>query len=165
MLDLQYLKTVLDYDSNTGVFTHRTTRSPKAFPGAKAGRINTNGHRQIGLDGERYMAHRLAWFWVHGIWPSDEIDHINGNRDDNRIRNLRSATRKQNMENQALHCNNASGFRGISWHKANEKWTAYVNHNGKRFYLGIYSSVTEAVAVVRAKRDELFTHHKTEYSA
>ena len=165
MFTLGYLKTVLDYNPETGVFTHKTNRSPKAYPGATAGRINTNGHRQIGIDGERYMAHRLAWFWVHGVWPTDQIDHINGNRDDNRIDNLRPATHKQNMENQTLHCNNGSGFRGVSWHKANKKWAAYVNHNGKRKYLGIYASVDDAIRVVRLARNQLFTHHLTEHSA
>ena len=165
MLTLDYLKTVLEDDSETGVFTHKPTRSPKAYPGAVAGRINTNGHRQIGIDGERYMAHRLAWFWIHGVWPTDQIDHINGDRDNNCISNLRPATQKQNMENQMLHCNNGSGFRGVSWHKANKKWTAYVNHNGKRLYLGIYQSVDDAIKVVKASRDMLFTHHLTEHSA
>lgn len=165
MIDVQYLKTVLNYDPETGVFIHKTTRSPRAFPGARAGRINTNGHRQITIDGKHYMAHRLAWLWVYGIWPNILIDHINGNRDDNRIFNLRLATHKQNMENQALHCNNSSGFRGVSWHKANKKWVAYVNHNGKRFYLGSYETFDHAAAIVKAERDKFFTHNKTEYSA
>jgi hypothetical protein len=165
MISHDYLKSILHYDPETGVFTHKTVRSPKAFPGARAGRINTNGHRQIGIDGHRYMAHRLAWFYVYASWPDKQIDHINGSRDDNRILNLRLASHKQNMENQTLHSNNNSGHRGVSWHKVNRKWVAYFNHNKRRLYLGSFISVDEAVAVVKAARDQSFTHNKTEYAA
>jgi len=165
MISRQRLTELLNYDPETGVFTHKTTRGSRAYPGSVAGRINSWGYRQIGVDGRYHMAHRLAWLYMYDEWPDKQIDHINGDPDDNRLANLRLVTQKQNMENQKLHANNSSGHRGVAWNKSNGKWVAYVNHFGKRLYLGTFSEISDAASTVKRVRDQLFTHNKTEHSA
>lgn len=157
------LKRLLNYDPITGVFVWRVARKDRI--GKSAGSLNTNGHRQLKINDKHYMAHRLAWLYMRGEMPTVEIDHINGNKDDNSIDNLRLASHKQNMENVKLRINNKSGFRGVSWHKATGKWRARVEHHGKSCSLGLFNNIEDAVVAVRSARDLLFTHHKTTHSA
>lgn len=164
MLTHDRLIELLVYDPATGVFMNRVTRGRTAA-GKVVGCSNNCGYTVIRLDDELYLAQRLAWMWVYGQWPSDDIDHINGVRNDNRIENLRPATRKQNLENQALHPRNTSGHRGVSWDRRRQKWVAYVTHNRKRVQIGRFAGVDEAALAAKVKRDDLFTHNKTEYAA
>lgn len=159
------LKELLDYDPETGVFTIRLYRGGRVKAGEVAGAPMNRGYVHIKADGKKYLAHRLAWLWTHGAWPTNEIDHINGERDDNRIENLRSVTKKQNCENRKQQINNKSGYRGVHWHKASGKWQAMIRHCGELIPLGLFNDVTEAASVAKAARDKLFTHHKTEYAA
>ena len=164
MLTQSELKELLSYDPATGVFVWRVARrGVKA--GDEAGRNSGIGYRQITINGRYYLTHRLAWLYVHGVWPAEEVDHINGKRDDNRIENLRAVNRKQNGENQALQNKNQSGHRGVYWHKACGKWQASVRHHGKSYYLGLFDILEEAAAAAKQARDKLFTHHKTEHAA
>ncbi len=96
---------------------------------------------------KRIRAHHVVWCWVHGEWPVGEIDHINGDRDDNRITNLRLASVSQNRSNKIIACNNTSGYKWVSWHKASKQWRAEVWHQGKR-HLSYHS--TAKVAYERA---------------
>ena len=163
MLTQAELKELLTYDPATGVFVWRVARKDRI--GEKAGALNGFGHRQIRLNGKLYMAHRLAWLYVHGEWPKTNLDHINGIPDDNRISNLRLATSKQNQENVKLRIDNASGHRGISWNANSQKWVARVQHYKKRICVGYFNTLTEAAEAVKIKRDQLYTHNKTEYAA
>lgn len=156
------LQQLLNYDPITGQFSWATRVSQRCKPGDPAnGRDNGNGYRQITLQGEAFMAHRLAWLYVYGEWPKEEIDHINGNRSDNRITNLRKASRKQNMENKRLYRNSTSGVRGVSWDKKSQKWRAHIRSNGKSAHLGFYEDLGEASAAARAARLQTFTHNTT----
>lgn len=165
MLTQAELKEYLVYDADTGQFTRLMSATRTDRIGEIAGKNRPNGYRDIKIAGKDYLAHRLAWLYVHGEWPADQIDHINGVRSDNRIDNLRLVSRKQNMENQTLHVNNKSGYRGVYWCKVNGKWRARVKHQGKHCEAGLFDVLEEAAAAAKAMRDRLFTHHKTEYAA
>jgi hypothetical protein len=134
------LREVLAYEPATGVFTWlvRTTNSVKV--GDVAGCVNKGGYVHITIDGCCYLAHRLAWLYMSGEWPVDDLDHINGDRADNRICNLRDATESQNIANSRMQVNNKSGFKGVSWHKYARKWCACIGLNGKVKHLGYFDS-------------------------
>lgn len=128
----------VDYDPETGIFTWPKTLKNQ-WAGKQAGTIVTKGYRQIMLGQCHYMAHRLAWFLVTGQWPSSQIDHINGIKDDNRFANLREASNRENKQNSSIRADNTSGFKGVSYSKQACKWSAYIYVNGKQKKLGLFA--------------------------
>jgi HNH endonuclease/AP2 domain len=134
------LKHYLNYDPETGVFTWRITASNRAKAGNTAGCVKSLTYRHIMVGGKVYYAHRLAWLYIHGTLPECEIDHINMKHDDNRIINLRLATRTENQCNTRRASNNTSGFKGVSWDRRNEKWLAQIKINGRQIYLGLFAN-------------------------
>lgn len=144
------LREVLRYEPETGLFTwlrgHRT--------GATAGTVNVSGYVQIKVDGRLYYAHRLAWLYVYGIWPTNEVDHRNTRRSDNSLQNLRDASRTVNSENlQSAHSDGGSGLLGVSWSKEKSKWHARIRIKGRTKFLGYFeSSESAGAAYVAAKR-------------
>jgi len=157
-LDIDLLRSMLHYDPETGIFTWRSKPSKQIKIGDVAGCLGDHGYILIRLRGVLYRAHRLAWFYVYGEWPTEEVDHINGKPSDNRLCNLREATRKQNMENRGLNANNSTGFRGVTFTKRLNKFKATLRNHWKTHNLGHFETAEEAAAVVSAKRAELFTH-------
>jgi hypothetical protein len=161
MLTLEKCKQLFSYDPSTGVFTHRGRRQGVKH-GTRAGRPKDNGYRVIEMKGirkgsvVRIREHRMAWFYVHGTWPEETIDHINGVRDDNRISNLRLATHVENCRNKRKHKNNTSGYLGVYWDKQKEKWTATVKVDGKTRYLGRFDRKEVAAMVSMCARKRLF---------
>jgi hypothetical protein len=148
------MNTKLNYDPNTGVFTWAISSARRIQVGARAGCLDKAGYIQIRIDGKIHRAHRLAWFFVHGVYPADQIDHINGVRDDNRISNLRIATHGENQQNRGKQKNNTSGYLGVSWHKHRGKFSAQIQVNGKQKNLGYFDDPDEAhQAYVTAKAD------------
>lgn len=144
------LKKALRYDPETGLFVW--LRSFRGKKKADAGYIDLYGYRNIRCHGPLYKAHRLAWLYIYGEWPSGEIDHINGVPGDNRIANLRIATRSQQNANNKLRCNNTTGFKGVS--RVNGRFGAYVRINKKSTYLGTFDTAEEAhKAYVDAARE------------
>lgn len=139
----------LSYDPVTGVFTWRTDAGPRKA-GMRAGSAGPKGYRRIGYRGRRYEEHRLAWLMVHGTWPSGLIDHANCNPGDNRILNLREATRSQNAANKKAHANGRSGLKGASFHKSTRRWQAQIMRDGKKKFLGLYNTAEEAHAAYAA---------------
>jgi hypothetical protein len=110
-----YLRSLLSYDQDTGDFHRVVSRNPRHPVGAVAGTQHSRGYIVIGLDGMNYKAHRLAWLHVHGEWPTGEIDHINGNKTDNRITNLRIVSRSENMVNRfRARSDNRLGVLGVT---------------------------------------------------
>lgn len=150
------VRELLDYDPLTGIFTWRTNRGQRYCAGNQAGRIMKNGYRQITVDGQHTLAHRLAWLHFYGTDPVDQIDHINGGRDDNWIANLRQATAFQNMQNCKKSVRNTSGFRGVCYNKNDGIWQAGIGFNGKLINIGRYSTPEEASEAYHAKAKELF---------
>ena len=159
MPPIDLVRELLSYCPETGAFKWKVTLSNRAKAGEKAGSPNTKGYVSIKIDGKQYKAHRLAWFYVYGKDPGDyEIDHEDLNKSNNRIGNLRLATRKQNNENIPTPKNNTSGVRGVSYQKTDNLWTAYIYHNKKRIHLGCFNDISLAVVARRNAETRMFTH-------
>lgn len=122
----------------------------------REGCIRSHGYRYIGIGNREYAAHRLAWFYMHGVWPRRQIDHVNGIRDDNRAKNLREASPQQNNFNQKTPVTNTSGYKGVSWNKRDQNWEASIQINRKHIHLGRFSTPESAALVYAAKASELF---------
>jgi len=148
------LRDVLLYDHTTGLFFRKTKHkrwANKPSGCCKRGpRSNGGGYIVIDVDGVAYRAHRLAFLFMNGRWPIGDLDHINGNRSDNRILNLREATRSQNNCNASLRRNNKSGVTGVSWVRKLSKWTARVSLGNAPVYLGVFNTFDEAVTARKA---------------
>jgi hypothetical protein len=152
-MNAEQLRELLDYDPNTGVFVWRVSRS-RTSAGSVAGSKNTHGYWQIRACGKLYYAHRLAWLYMYGTWPKDQIDHIDGNRVNNRIENLREATNTENQQNRGLSPSNISGFTGVHWANRECKWRAQIRHQRKLHHLGFFDTPEEAhTAYIKAKAE------------
>lgn len=110
----------------------------------EAGTADGRGYRYVQFQGEHHLVHRVAWFLYYGEWPDKTVDHINGNRSDNRITNLRLATISENGYNRKTPQNNTSGFKGVSFHRG--LWQAQISVSGKNKFLGRFASREEAAA-------------------
>lgn len=144
-----YLRSRLLYDSETGVFTWKSPNSSKIKTGDIAGYVNNNtGYIIIGMkfNGIRcqFKAHRLAWLYVHGVWPKDQIDHIDRKRHNNRIANLRESTQQENTCNKAKREASVSKYIGVSWFKKDKRWRARITIKGRERHLGYFKSEQEA---------------------
>lgn len=155
-LSHERLRELLNYDEITGMFTWKKRAAFCVEVGSEAGTVEKNGYRRIGICGRIYKAHRLAWFYAHGTWPVGEIDHINGDKLDNRIENLRDVPRLVNQQNQRRpRGKTASGILGVCWHPSTGKWRARVwdQHAKKNISLGLFENAQEArAAYINAKR-------------
>ena len=148
-LTQERLKELLHYDPDTGVFTWKIGRRC-VRAGSVAGSLCWQGYRHIETGGKSYMAHRLAWIWLYGPWPADQIDHISGDRDDNRISNLRGVDGGGNAKNQKIGKKNTTGIIGVSWNSAKGKFRAAIGLDNKKIYLGDFSTLSEARASRKA---------------
>ncbi len=143
MINVARLRELMTYDPETGEFMFVKRRGYRKA-GEKAGSITAFGYWRIRIDGKEYPAHRLAWLYVHGVWPENDLDHINLDKLDNRMTNLRIATPAQNNANQPLTIRNSSGFKGATWHKRCQKWQAAIKVSGKNIHLGLFESAEAA---------------------
>lgn len=155
MLTADRLRELFKYNKRTGVFTRAVAVSGHTVK-TIAGTLNARGYVLIRVDYIQYRAHKLAWLYVTGSWPSAEIDHRNGVRNDNRWTNLRDATRTQNARNQRVaHITNKSaGVLGVSFERG--KWSARIRTDNGRKRLGRFDTITEADA---AYREAKIKHH------
>jgi hypothetical protein len=164
MITQEQLMQLVHYEPTTGVFT-RIRSHRKDRLGKEPGGLNTKGYVQIRINNKLYLAHRLAWLYVYGEFPINQIDHIDGQKTNNKITNLREATNKQNQENTPLKSNNTTGFRGVHFNKKNNNYRAYICHNRRQISLGSFATIDLAINAVRTARDCLFTHHRTSHAA
>lgn len=150
------LKTVIEYDAQKGTIKRISGRDIYITKdGEQAGWVNNAGYRMISLFGRQYLAHRVAWLYMTGSWPSGEIDHINRVRSDNSWNNLRDITHKQNIENVSKEkpCKKYSKLAGANWDKSTGSWKSCICVNGKHIHLGRFKTDSEAhEAYVSAKR-------------
>lgn len=157
-LTAERLRQVLAYDKDTGAFTWLSRTGGTSKEGIAAGTFDERGYLRIGLDGRVYRAHRLAWMYVFGTWPSGEIDHIDGDKSNNRFTNLRDVSRQVNQQNQRrAHKRSGSGTLGVSMHASTGKWRARIWVNGKNKSLGLFESKDLASAAYAIAKRE---HHE-----
>lgn len=135
--DLTELRDLIDYDPSTGIFIWKEGPIRR---GKRAGSLQPHGYRRIHVGYVRIWEHRLAWAFVHGAYPDGLIDHINGDRSDNRIENLRQATAETNAANSKTRSDNTSGYKGVSWNRRAQKWQVFIGGSGGRVYLGLFSN-------------------------
>lgn len=156
MISHDELTRLLDYDPNTGVFTWAVDKQYNARRGEVAGNKIKRGYWRVTVAGKVYPAHRLAWFYSYREWPPHEIDHIDRDRTNNRLSNLRLATRIENAGNMWREKQNTSGYKGVVWHKGGKKWMASVKHRGNQIYLGLFENKEDARYAYTMKVRELF---------
>ena len=149
-LTAEYLRSVLHYDPETGIFTWKVRTANCVKVGDVAGCLEGEGYLHIQLQSRKHKAHRLAWLYIRGSWPTDQIDHINRIRTDNRIANLREVSNKQNHQNKSKPSNNTSGHPGVVWDKQKSKWKAQIRHNNKLIHLGYFATIEEALSARKA---------------
>lgn len=137
------LKDAIKYDPITGIFTRRKN-------GRQIGTLKKNGYIEISVGRNRQYAHRAAWAYIHGSWPAASIDHINRDRTDNRIANLRVATPAQNKLNTPPQVNNKSGHKGVFWFARTRKWMTYIDVDHRRIHLGYFTDKNDAIATREA---------------
>jgi hypothetical protein len=155
---LDYLNSVLEFKD--GILYNKITRHGLAVKGELAGAVSGK-YRLITLQNKLFILHRIAYYMVHGNCPAS-IDHINGDKFDNRIENLRPATTKQNAFNVGLNSKNTSGVKGLSWAKKPQKWLACIKINGKNKNLGYFESKELGAEFLELARDMLhgsFANH------
>jgi len=154
-ISIERLRQMLTYDPETGVLTWRHRPEGPAnwnarYAGKPAGGLDARGYMRIRIGKRNYFSHRVAWAIHHDRWPRHTIDHINGDKVDNRISNLRDVPQLVNLRNQKMNSNNASGHNGVHWHKRDRRWLAYISVNGKQRRLGYFTDLDDAVAARRA---------------
>lgn len=128
---------ILRYEPETGLFYWKQRRS-NVQAGSKAGTTGVKGYVVFGMFNRIHRAHRVAWLLSTGAWPHNQIDHINGDRGDNRLSNLREASDSTNHMNIGQRADNKSGFKGVSFHRPTGKWIAQITGNKTGRYLGLY---------------------------
>jgi hypothetical protein len=162
-VNLEEARRLLSYCPSSGILTWKVDVARNVKAGRVAGYKQKNpGYTLLSINGKNYMAHRLAWLIYYGSWPKNEIDHINGKKSDNRIKNLRDCTHQENLSNTSTYANNSSGVKGVGWDKKNSKWKAMVKYKSKIYYFGLYEDIEEAATAVRNGREKLhgeFANH------
>jgi hypothetical protein len=142
-INQERVRELFDYRSD-GELIWKVQTGSRALVGNVAGSPHNAGYKQIRVDGKIYLNHRLIWVWHHGYFPEHGLDHINRNRNDNRIENLREVSQSCNMRNCKQRTDCSSGVTGVCWHKRRSKWQARIRIPGKLIYLGIYDTLLEA---------------------
>ena len=148
LLTAELVRALLDYDPGTGVLRWRKRVSQRMLAGDVAGTVDGYGYVRIIIGGHTYRAHRIAWLIIHGAWPENELDHKNLLRSDNRLENLREATRLQNMQNKKVYKNNTSGHTGIFIVATG--FRAVYGRYGVIHKIGIFSTLDAAIAAREA---------------
>jgi hypothetical protein len=151
--DINLLRELLSYNPESGELRWKVKRKRVSI-GDLAGYTHANGYIMLKTMGSNWRAHRICWALHYGEDPELHIDHINGQRSDNRISNLRLVTSSENNLNTKLRCDNTSGHRGVRYNKLRDKWEARLSLNGKLLFLGNYNCVEEAInARLQAEAD------------
>lgn len=164
------LRQLLRYDPDTGnlfwkprpAWMFKTSRAFKTwnarYANQQAFTALSKGYYVGAVNYIMMKAHRVAWALHYGAWPNEFVDHINGNPSDNRIKNLRDVRQLENMRNMKTHETNASGHRGVIWHRKAQKWMAYIDAE-KRYHLGLFEEKSEAIGA-RLDAEALHSFHE-----
>ncbi len=157
MLTFERAHERLRYDEVAGELYWKVDHWKKVKAGGVAGDKYGNGYRRVCIDSQSYLAHRVVWLMVTGKWPELQVDHINGNRSDNRIQNLRLATSGDNHQNAGRRADNTSGLVGVSRWKNTLKWRADITVAGRQKYLGTFEHPEDAHAAYLEAKSRLHT--------
>ena len=156
-MDINDFRECVSYDPETGIFLWKKSLSNRSKSGSKFGaNLDSKGYYRSVFRGKQYRTHRLAWFHYYGEMPDGLIDHINGDRLDNRIANLRVADDTLNARNCLKSKNNTSGHVGVVWRKDAKKWVAQITVSYKNVYLGLFDSLDDAVAARKKAEAQYF---------
>ena len=147
IISQERLREALDYNHATGVFTWNIKTARRIKIGNVAGNLNVQQYLQVRIDNRVYLTHRLIWLYIYGRWPINQIDHVNRNRSDNRLCNLREATNMENSKNHSMRKDNMSGVTGVNWNAKNKTWNTRIHHDGKCFYQKTHASKRKAIAI------------------
>lgn len=151
------MKNILNYNPDTGVFVWIKPPNKRIKVGSVAGcLVKTTGYWQIGIGKTRCLAHRLAWYFTYGYFPEENIDHINQDKLDNRIINLRICTVSQNACNAPKHKDNRTGYKGVDFDKRRNKFRARIRVDNKQTHIGYFNTVEEAA---RAYDEVVISYH------
>lgn len=164
LITVERLRELLDYDPVTGILTWKrragNTRKINAWNGKNSGKtagsLRPDGYIHISLYKKRYFAHRIAVCLSNNEWPNDYIDHWDLNRSNNKIENLRIASKSMNGSNRLAPKNNTSGYKGVYWCKILKKWVARIRANSNQMVIGSFISKEDAAAAYAKAASELF---------
>ncbi len=152
MITQEEVRRLFHYDPISGVFTRKVVNTNRVKVGSVAGTKRPDGYLKITIYGKHYLAHRLAWFYVHGEWPSEMTDHKNLDRGDTRLANLRDSTRSDNYANTRVRSHSKIGIKGVR--KNGKRWMASISLNSQSIYLGTFDTPEEAgEAYAKAARE------------
>ena len=157
MLSVERANELFDYNPETGVVVWKISPANCVKAGDEVGSINNEGYRQTKVKRKCCKVHRLAWFLTHGVWPTAQIDHINGNRSDNRICNLREATNMENIQNlrKARSDNLSTGILGVHIDPKSGRFKGKITVCGKQIHLGYFDTAQEAHEAYLIKKREV----------
>jgi len=151
MLTQARLKELLEYNPETGIFVRKISYA-RVYRGQEITAIDSKGYITAGIDRKRYRAHRLAFLYMTGSWPKNQVDHINHQKTDNRWANLRDVTGSQNQRNRCAHKNNKSGVMGVIKYRG--RWVSQITVNGRNITLGSFEELSEAIICRKAAEKE-----------
>lgn len=144
MITQKELKEILSYDEKTGIFISKINRGKKIKKGNVLGTL-INGYLCVMINYKFYKLHILAWLYIYGVYPNNQIDHKNRNKIDNRIDNLRDITQKKNCQNRGKRKDNKSGITGVYRNEKNNNWVCGIRVDGKYYHLGSFKNFDDAV--------------------
>lgn len=156
MLTQERLKELLTYNPDTGVFTWIDSKNKHR---EEAGYLNYKGYMLIDIDGKKHRSHRLAFLYMTGSFPKEQVDHINHGKTDNRWSNLRMVSNTENHKNMKMQSNNTSGVTGVSWERRRDKWVVRIKDCGKYLHLGYFEDFFEAICT-RKSAEIRYNYHE-----
>ena len=156
-MSIELTKEILDerfvIDLEAGIILNRIKTAWRTRVGEEAGCLNPDGYRRVIINGRSYLVSRIIWFYAYECWP-DCIDHLNHERADNRLCNLRSVTNAENSRNRSKSSRNKSGVTGVCWRNHANKWQAHIRVNGKLIHLGYFNNIADAITARRSAKVE-----------
>jgi|DEB0MinimDraft_10_1074344.scaffolds.fasta_scaffold83881_1 hypothetical protein len=154
----ELLRQLLRYEPDTGKLYWRERTSNRIKIGEEASTVNAYGYVVVGVLNHRLPAHRIAWAIYHNEWPTQEVDHINGDRSDNSIKNLRNVSPVQNKQNTKIYSTNTSGTHGVAYNKQNKNWRVRITVNKQIIEIGSFKNLDDAI-VARKKAEAKYGFH------
>ena len=151
MLTQALVQELFNYNPETGILTNKIARGQRAKIGDDSGYVSGGGYLHIGINGKKYLAHRICFLHYHGHLP-EKVDHKDNNKLNNEILNLRKCTAQQNSFNAKISKANSSGVKGVHWHRSTKKWRAVVMIDGKNNHLGLFADIEDASKAVENAR-------------